>query len=92
MAEKNGDDGKTSHDNEIRGRLPFSSFLIPFPSFPTFLIGNPEFFPMQGHTKERTKEKDPGFPLKTCGNDRGRKRACLPPTVVIGGQRGNKRV
>ena len=35
MAEKNGDDGKTSHDNEIRGRLPFSSFLIPFPSFPT---------------------------------------------------------
>ena len=36
MAEKNGDDGKTSHDNEIRGRLPFPSFpTVPLPSFPT---------------------------------------------------------
>ena len=31
-------------------------------------------FPMQGHTKEGTKEKDTGFPLETCGNDRRRKR------------------
>ena len=28
-------------------------------------------FPMQCHTNEGTKEKDTGFPLKTCGNDRG---------------------
>ena len=58
MAEKNGDDGKTSHDNEIRGRLPFPSFpTVPLPSFPTFLIGNPGVFSMQGHTNEGTKER-----------------------------------
>ena len=58
MAEKNGDDGKTSHDNEIRGRLPFPSFpTVPLPSFPTFLIGNPGVFSIQGHTKEGTKER-----------------------------------
>ena len=73
MAEKNGDDGKTSHDNEIRGRLPFSSFLIPFPSFPTFLIGNLEFSPCRG-TRRKGQKKDTGFPLETCGNDRRRKR------------------
>ena len=39
-------------------------------SFPTFLIGNPSF-PIQGHPNEGTEEKDTGFPLKTCGNDRG---------------------
>ena len=66
MAEKNGDDGKTSHDNEIRGRLPFPSLptvplpsfpTVPLLSFPTFLIGNPGVFSMQGHTKEGTKER-----------------------------------
>ena len=43
----------------------------PFLSFPTFLIGNPAFSPGREHTKKGTKEKDHGFPLKTCGNDRG---------------------
>ena len=28
-------------------------------------------FPMQSHPKKGTEEKDAGFPLTTCGNDRG---------------------
>ena len=33
-------------------------------SFPTFLIGNPEFFPKQNHTNEETKGKRPWIPAK----------------------------
>ena len=43
----------------------------PVLSFPTFLIGNPAFSPGREDMKKGTKEKDHGFPLKTCGNDRG---------------------
>ena len=43
---------------------------LPLLSFPTSSIGNPRAFPMQGHTNEKPEEKNPGFPLKTGGNDR----------------------
>ena len=45
-------------------------------------------FPMQGHTKEGTKEKDTGFPLETCGNDRGEEAGMLAPD---GSNRGTER-
>ena len=54
----------------------------PLLSFPTFFIGNPWLFPMQGHPNEGTEEKNPGFPLTTGGNDRGGTRG------HDGGQRG----
>ena len=43
---------------------------FPLLSFPTFSIGNPGFFPSRATQMKRTKEKNTGFPLKTCGNDR----------------------
>ena len=51
-------------------------------SFPTLLIGNPkaglrgagEARPSCEASTTEQKEKDPGFPLETCGNDRWGRR------------------
>ena len=46
-------------------------------------------FPIQGHPNEGTEEKDTGFPLKTCGNDRGYRRARQGrPAGMTGGTGG----
>ena len=41
------------------------------PVIPDFFNRESMDFPMQGHTNEGIEEKDTGFPLTTCGNDRG---------------------
>ena len=73
MAEKNGEDGRTSNDNEIRNAFP--SVMPAFPSdipsvIPNVFNRESRIFSKQGYMKEGTRENDAGFPLKTCGNDR----------------------
>ena len=78
MAGKNGDDGKTSNDNEIRGchsvrhsRRPVRYARCPLSVIPDVFNRESSIFPRPGYTNEGTKEKDSGFPLNPCGNDRG---------------------
>ena len=63
----------------------FPSVIPTFPPsvIPDIFNRESMVFPKQCRPNEETKEKDTGFPLKTCGNDRRESRAArFPPTVI----------
>ena len=60
--------------SEISDRLPSVIPDGPPSVIPDVFNRESRIFPMQGHTKEGTKKKETGFPLKTCGNDRRSRR------------------
>ena len=65
----------------VRSNIPSvrSSVIPDIPSaspsvIPDIFNRESRSFSQQGYMKEGTRKKDTGFPLKTCGNDRGSKR------------------